>query len=423
MRDGKKKSDAAFGQRKVVVTGIGLATPLGFNEPDIWQRLMDSQTAIGSIRSLDTTEYKARNGAEIPDELIVQCRNELNIPTKRDRTVDLAMAASARALLQSGLVTDPASPAPRDTATLVGSGTGVSHSVYETFKSYFEKGLRGLRPTSVPRGMANAISSQVSMHYKLTGPNYVTVSACSSSTNAIGLGYRMIKDGYADSALCIGADAPFDPFLYGAWNNLGVLSTNPEPEASCRPFDADRDGCVLGEGAAALILENSDNAQTRGAGIRAEIAGYGESSDAAHLTRPSPDGQARSIIAAMRSAGLDAEDIDYINAHGTATRANDPAEARSIRQALGDQADRIPVASNKSFIGHTLGASGAVETALTILTLENMISPPNLNLLNRDEECPLNLVSTRPRPFEGKVALKNSFGFGGNNAVLVIRKP
>ncbi len=409
-------------KRRVVVTGVGVVTPCGIGEEELWKNLSSDGTGIKQIQSFDVSDYKAKNGAEIEKGRLETASREAGLSTRRDRTVDLALLAGGMALKQSGLIENFNEPEPQEVGVIAGTGTGVSHSVYQAFKGYFEKGLRGLRPTSVPRGMANAISSQVSMCFKLTGPNYVTVSACSSSTNAIGIGFRMIRDGYIDRVLCIGADAPFDPFLYGAWNNLGVLSTREQPEQACRPFDRNRDGCILGEGAGAIVLENEEAALERGAAIRAEIGGYGESSDASHITRPSSEGQARAIRQALDSAGISPAEVGYINAHGTATRANDPAESQSIRLALGAETDRVPVASNKSFFGHLLGACGAVETVVTILSLEHGVSPPNLNLDEPDPDCDLNLVPTSPRQIEAEFALKNSFGFGGNNAVLVIKK-
>ncbi len=409
-------------KRKVAVTGIGAVTPCGIGEDEIWKHLVSSKTGIRRIHSLDVSDYKSKNGAEIEEGKLETALKAAGLASRKDRTIDLAMLAAGTALKQSGLVTDEGEAEPWNVAVIAGTGTGVSHTLYETFKGYFEKGLRGVRPTSVPRGMANAISSQLSMQFKLTGPNYVTISACSSSTNAIGIGFRMIRDGYSDAVLCVGTDAPFDPFLYGAWNNLGVLSKREEPELACRPFDKDRDGCILGEGAGALTLENEETALARGADIRAEIAGYGESSDASHITRPNPEGQSRAICAALDSAGISAAEVGYINAHGTGTRANDPAESLSIRKALAGEADRIPVASNKSFFGHLLGACGAVESIVAILSLDHGVSPPNLNLAEPDLECGLNLVSTSPSRINAEFALKNSFGFGGNNAVLVIKK-
>jgi len=270
--------------------------------------------------------------------------------------------------------------------------------------------------------MANALSAQLSMRFRLTGPNYVIVCACTSATSAIGTAFRMIGDGYSDAVLCGGAESVFEPATFAAWNNLGVMSRNPDPRRACRPFDAARDGCVLGEGAGALVLESLDRAAGRGARIRAEVIGFGESSDAEHITRPSVEGQTRAIQAALASAGLAPADIGFINAHGTATKANDECESRSIRAALADAAERIPVASNKSYFGHLLGAAGAVETIVAILGLEHGRVPPNLNLDAPDPAGGLRLVGNAPLAVAAPVVMKNSFGFGGNNAVLMLRR-
>jgi 3-oxoacyl-[acyl-carrier-protein] synthase II len=270
--------------------------------------------------------------------------------------------------------------------------------------------------------MANAFCSQIAIRYRLTGPNYVMTSACTSSTTAIGVGFRMIKDGYIESALCGGADTIFDPFTLIAWDRLGVMSKSPDPASACRPFDSERDGCVIGEGAAMLVLESLASAQARGAEIHAEIIGYGESSDAKHITAPDPEGQARSIAAALDSAGITPDDVGYINAHGTATKANDPSETTAIRMALGNAADNAPTGSTKSYFGHLLGGSGAIETIGTVLTLKNDLIPANLNLNNPDPECSIALAGNSSQALKKPIALKNSFGFGGNNGVLVLKK-
>jgi 3-oxoacyl-[acyl-carrier-protein] synthase II len=248
------------------------------------------------------------------------------------------------------------------------------------------------------------------------------VSACAAGTNAIGTAFRQIRNGYSDVVLCGGVDAFLDPFFFGVWNNIPALSRNPDPARACRPFDADRDGLVLGEGAGALVLESLDSAERRGARIRGEVAGYGESSDAGHITHPSVEGQAEAIRRALASAGVAPSEIGFINAHGTATRANDVTESRSIRAALGDAAASIPVASNKSYFGHTLGAAGGIETIVTLLGLEAGKVPPNLNLDNPDPECELCLVGDQPLEIDSPVAMKNSFGFGGGNAVLILKR-
>jgi 3-oxoacyl-[acyl-carrier-protein] synthase II len=307
-------------------------------------------------------------------------------------------------------------------ATIFGTGVGCSLSTAEAHRAFAAGGPRGVRPTAVPRCMANAISSQISMSFHLIGANYVTVSACTSSSTAIGIAYRMIRDGWAEQSLCGGADAPFEPVVFAGWDNLSAMSRNPDPQTACRPFDALRDGCVLGEGAGALVLESLESARRRGAKIHAEIAGYGESSDAGHITRPSVEGQARAMRTALESAGIKPPDLGFIDAHGTATKTNDECESQSIRAVLADAADRIPVSANKSAFGHLLGACGVVETIASILGLQRGVVPPNLNLTQPDPACRLNLVQSEPMALRATVAMKNTFGFGGCNAVLLLRK-
>jgi 3-oxoacyl-[acyl-carrier-protein] synthase II len=269
--------------------------------------------------------------------------------------------------------------------------------------------------------MANSISAGVSIEFQLLGTNHVVVSACTSSTNAIGQAFRAIRHGYAEAVLVGGVDAFFDPFYYGVWNNLGVLSTIADPERAVRPFDSERTGTLLGEGAGALLLESFATAARRGVRPRGEILGYGESSDATHVTSPDVNGQVRAIRRAVESAGVAPEDIGYINAHGTGTAANDVTESLSIVAALGDVGARIPVGAMKSYFGHTLGASGAIELVATLLALEAGVAPPNRNLEQPDPQCRIELVGSAPRRLSSRMAIKNSFGFGGGNGVLVLR--
>jgi 3-oxoacyl-[acyl-carrier-protein] synthase II len=406
---------------RVVVTGLGVVTALGLDESTFWTSLMAGRSGIRRLSSLHTADLRTTVGSEIPQaELLAALQTRGISPS--DRTLDLTLLAAVQALEQAGIVTGPPPYAPSEVATILGTGAGPSYSLYESYMAFAAKGVRGVRPTTVPRCMANALSAHTSLRFRLTGPNYVVVCACASATTAIGIGFRMVRDGHAERVLCGGADAVFDPATFAAWNNLGVMSRNPDPLRACRPFDAERDGCVLGEGAGALVLESLAGARRRRAAVRAEICGYGETSDAEHITRPSVEGQARAIRAALRSAELAPGDVGFINAHGTATRANDECESRTIREVFGDAADHIPVASNKSFYGHLLGASGAVETVAAILGLERRRVPANLNLDRPDPACNLRLVGPQPLALDAPVVMKNSFGFGGNNAVLVLRR-
>ena len=407
--------------RRVVITGLGAVSAYGFGEQPIWDGLSSAQTGIGTITHIDISELKTSVGATVDREALQEALRELRM-RYTDLAVDSGIFAADQALKQAGLIAGEPPYEPQEVATLMGTGIGSTESYYASVQSYIDKGVRGVRPTTVPRCMANAICSQTAIRYRLTGPNYVMTSACTSSTTAIGVGFRMIKDGYVNAALCGGADTIFDPFTMIAWDRLGVMSKNPDPATSCRPFDRDRDGCVIGEGAAVLVLESLARARERGATIRAEICGYGESSDAKHITAPDAEGQARAITAALGSAGITADDVGYINAHGTATGANDPSECAAVKLALGDAAANVPMGSTKSYFGHLLGGSGAIESLGTVLALENETLPANLNLENPDAACDACLVGTTEQPLERPFALKNSFGFGGNNGVLVLRR-
>jgi 3-oxoacyl-[acyl-carrier-protein] synthase II len=405
--------------RRVVVTGIGVVTAVGTDEASLWDGMMAGRSGIAPIRAFDASDYKVGIAAEIDNEPL-DAALEARGWRKSDRALDIVIEAAGQALGQAGLLADGPPFPEQEITTIIGSGVGPAYSLYTAFNGFTNKGLRGLRPTTVPRCMANTFSAGISIHYNLTGANYVVVSACTSSTNAIGDAFRKIREGHADVVLCGGTDAFFDPFYYGTWNNLGVLSKNPDPARAYRPFDTDRDGCLLGEGAGVLILESQQHAAERGARIRGEVLGYGESSDATHITSPSVQGQARAIRGAIESAGVEPADIGYVNAHGTATRANDECECQSIRLALGDATDDIPVGANKSYFGHTLGAAGVIETIVTLLGLENGRVPANLNLDNPDPACDVRLVGGEPLEIDAAVAMKNSFGFGGGNGVLIL---
>ncbi len=406
-------------ERRVVVTGLGCVTSIGLTETSVWESLLAGRTGLRTLRNHDFSGNRVQAGAEIDAAAI-----DPLVPhglRRADRTVKLAVEAARQALAGADCLPDADGP-PAEIATLFGCGCGPTETLHACFDRFAEKGPKGMRPSSVPNGMANALSAGISIQFRLTGANYTVVSACTSSTNAIGIGFRMIRDGHAEAVLCGGADNNFDPFYFGLWNNLGVFSEIADPARALKPFAADRAGTLLGEGAGALLLESLGRARRRGACIRGEIAGYGESSDATHITGPSVSGQARAIRAALQSADVPPHAIGYINAHGTGTAANDSTEAQAIREALGAAADAIPVGAMKSYFGHTLGASGAIETIGTLLALEQRIAPRNLNLERPDPGCPVHLIGDSPQALATDFALKNSFGFGGGNGVLVLRR-
>ncbi|MCY3928396.1 MAG: beta-ketoacyl-[acyl-carrier-protein] synthase family protein [Acidobacteria bacterium] len=405
--------------RRVAVTGLGVACAIGADVESFWTNLVAGRGAIGPLQSLDTSAFKVGIGAEVDAEVVRAGLKRLRRrPT--DRAVDLGLVAAADALEEAGLIDGAPPYEAQPVAVILGTGAGSAESHTTGHARFHERGVRGLRPSTVPRCMYNSISAGISIHFKLTGINYVVVSACTSATNAIGMACRMVRDGYADTVLCGGADGFFDPFYFGIWNNLGVMSRHPDPARACRPFDADRDGTVFGEGAGMLVVESWERARGRGARIRGEVVGYGESSDASHLTSPSAEGQAVAMRDALASAGARPDELGAVNAHGTATRANDQCESESIRAVLGDAVDNAPVSANKSYFGHTLGASGAIEAIAALLSIEHGVLPPNLNLENPDPECRVRLVGGEPEPLERPLVMKNSFGFGGSNGVLVL---
>ena len=405
--------------RRVAVTGLGVVCAVGGDVETFRDNLVAGRGGVGKLQSLDTSALRVGIGAEVDADTVRAGLKRLRRrPT--DRAVDLGLVAAADALEAAGLIDGAPPHEPQPVAVVLGTGAGSAESHTTGHQRFHERGVRGLRPSTVPRCMYNSISAGISIHFKLTGINYVVVSACTSATNAIGMACRMVRDGYADTVLSGGADGFFDPFYFGIWNNLGVMSRNPDPARACRPFDADRDGTVFGEGAGMLVLESWDRARGRGARIRGEVVGYGESSDASHLTSPSAEGQAAAMRAALESAGIEPADLGAVNAHGTATRANDLCESQSIRAVLGAAADRVAVSANKSFFGHTLGASGALEAIAALLGIEQGLLPPNLNLDNPDPECDVRLVGSEPERLERPLVMKNSFGFGGSNGVLVL---
>ncbi len=406
--------------REVVVTGVGIVSAIGNDVDTVWSNLLGGETGLGPITVFDASLNKVQNAAEV--DLSALDERQKGKLRRADRTLRYAVEVARQALVEAGW----RDPAEENVGTEVlpiasvwGSGSGAATTLYESHKRFGEKGPKGMRPSTIPACMANSISAGVSIHHRLGGTNQVIVSACTSSTNAIGQGLRMIRDGYVDAVLCGGVEAGLDPFYYGVWNNLGVLSPIADPKRAVRPFDSAREGTLLGEGGGAVLLEAAEVAAARGAAVRARVLGYGESSDATHMTAPDEAGQVRAIRAALQDARIDAAEVGFVNAHGTGTPANDVTEAQSVRAALGPAADNAPVGANKSYFGHTLGASGVLEGIATILGLEAGRVPPNLNLESPDPACEVPLVGGQSSELPVRVAMKNSFGFGGGNGVLL----
>lgn len=401
---------------RVVITGLGAVTPFGAGMAPYWAALREGRHGFTPIRGFDAAGFRQPNGAQVDFGQLKESLVREGLP-ESEPSVDMGLVAAAEALRQAKVDR----PANRAWAAIAGSALGCLHGSTTTFESFRTKGLRGVRPTALPRFMNNSLSANISIRFGLSGPNYTIVSACASSSAAIGAAYRMIRAGLVDGAVAGGSDATFVPILVAAWNNLGILSSQSDPGLCCRPFDAARDGTALGEGAAMLVLEEREQALARGVPILAEIAGYAENSDATHLANPRAESQALAILAALLDAGMTADELGFIHAHGTGTVISDRKEAEALRLALGDDTDRIPALSLKSYIGHTQGACGALETAAAVMTLLEGVLPGNRNVRRADPACPIRLAGPQAEPLTRKAGLKTCFGFGGHNTALVLK--
>ena len=399
--------------RRVAVTGVGAICALGLDAPRTWAALCEGRSAIGPIASVDVSGLRFQNGAEVkgfdPAAHFDPARLDV-----LDRFAQFAVVAAREAVRDSGV--ELTADLGERTAIFTGSSLGGQTTEDAAFVELYERKTGRIHPLSIPRSMANAGASQISMDLGVTGPCCTISTACSSANHAIGQAFWMVRSGAVDVAIAGGSEAPFSPGHLKAWEAMRVVAPD-----TCRPFSRDRRGLILGEGGAMLVLEPLEAARARGARIRAEIAGFGMSSDAHHVTQPTVAGPARAMRAALADAGLSVEQVGYVNAHGTGTRGNDSAEARAIREVFGAHADRLAVSSTKSMHGHALGAAGALEAVATVLALENGILPPTANFTEPDPECDLDVVPDRARPASPGAALSNSFAFGGLNAVLAFR--
>jgi nodulation protein E len=394
---------------RVVITGFGVVSPFGRGRAATLDALRGARSGVRAITSIDASALNCRIAGEVPAEAFE------GMHRGHDRFTRFALIAADEAAEQAGdLALDP-----ERVGSLIGTGLGGCETLDASYRRLYAEGLR-IPPMSIPLSMYNAASAAVSARVNAKGLGYSVVSACASSTHAIGLAAQAIRAGQADAVFAGGSDAPLTFGIIRGWEALRVLAIdNEHPERACRPFSADRKGLVLAEGAAVFVLESMENAQRRGAAILAEVAGFGATSDAGHVTDPSADGAARAMSLALRDAKLAPQDIGYINAHGTGTRANDATETAAIRAVFGDAAP--PVSSTKSLHGHAMGASGAIELASTLVSLRDGFLPPTLNLDTPDPECDLDYVPNEPRPASVHAFLSNSFGFGGMNAVIAIR--
>lgn len=414
----------ATARRRVVVTGMGAVTPLGHDVSTTWDGLLAGRSGVRQITLFDTTGYRTTIAAEVPDwdpETHFD-RREIR---RLDRFAQFFLVATRQALAQAGLGYEEDDPAAARAGVVVGAGFGGMESFIEEIQTLTGRGPDRVSPTGVPRVIPNMAAGLASIEHHLLGPVTCVVTACSASANAIGDAAEMIRRGAADVMVAGGAEAAITTFGMATFAQARALSSrNHDPTAASRPFDADRDGFVMGEGGAALVLEGLDHATARGAEILAEVTGYGMSADAYHITLPRPGGTgaARAMTAAMVDAGVPPEDIDYVNAHGTSTEANDATETAAIRISFGAAADRLAVSSTKSMTGHTLGGAGAVEAVVAIKALEHQVVPPTINYQTPDPECDLDYVPNQARETRVRHVMSNSFGFGGHNVALIFSR-
>lgn len=409
-------------ERRVVVTGMGAVSPLGLNVPELWQGIVEARSGIGPITLFDSTDFDTHFAGEVRgfDPTVAMERKEVR---RTDRFVHLVLAATQEALRTSELAVTEAN---RDEiGVFIASGIGGIATLGEQFDVLRTRGPGRISPFLIPAMITNLAAGHVSIASGARGPSYCITSACASSAHALGEAAETIKRGWAKAAIVGGTEASITPIGVAGFNAMRALSTrNDDYATASRPFDADRDGFVMGEGAAVLILEDLEYAQARGARILAEYAGYGATSDANHITNLAEDGEgvARAIRLALQRGGIKREEVDYINAHATSTPAGDPVETAAIKQVFGGRDSAPPVSASKSQFGHLLGAAGALEAIVSILAMQHSLLPATINLANPDPACDLDYVPNTPRPAELNVVLSNSFGFGGHNVCLAFRK-
>lgn len=409
-------------ERRVAVTGIGIVSPIGISRKELWDGLRAGQSAVRTITRFDPEMFRSRNAAEIkdfhPSDFLEQKRVR-----RLERFGHFAVVSARLALNDSGI--DLAREDRERIGSIMGSALGGVSYAESQMHVFMDKGLKALDPALALMVFGGAASCNIAIEFGLQGPNSTNAMSCASGTIAIGDGFREIRNGYADVMLCGASEAPLAPLTFGAFAIIRAMSTrNDEPHRASRPFDRDRDGFVMGEGGAVLVLEEMERARARGAHIYAEILGYGNSNDAHHMTAPRPDGSqaARSMRRALADGHVAPTEVEYVNAHGSSTPLNDPTETLALKQVFGDHAHQLQVSSTKGYYGHALGASGAFEAAICALALEQRWLPPTVNLDCPDESCDLDYIPKQGRERAVEYALSNSFGFGGINAALVFRR-
>jgi 3-oxoacyl-[acyl-carrier-protein] synthase II len=411
-------------RRRVVVTGLGCVSPVGNTVPETWANLLAGKSGIGLITHFDASAFSCKIAGEVRDFNL-----ESYMTTKEARTMDtfihFGIAAAMQAVADAGLPTGDALGEEEATriGCVIGSGIGGLPLIENTRTELMERGPRRISPFFVPASIINMTAGHVSMRCGFKGPNIAIVTACTTGLHCIGEAGRMIEYGDADVMIAGGSEATISPLGVGGFASMRALSTrNDDPATASRPWDRDRDGFVLGEGGGVVVLEEYEHAKARGARIYAELAGFGMSADAGHMTAPNMDGPRRAMVNAMRNAGVNPDQIDYLNAHGTSTPLGDINETNAIKAALGDAAKKTVVNSTKSMTGHLLGGAGGLESVVTILSIYHQKSPPTINLFNQDPECDLDYCANTARDMRIDVALKNNFGFGGTNGSLVFKR-
>ncbi|MFD2215389.1 beta-ketoacyl-ACP synthase II [Metabacillus endolithicus] len=408
-------------KKRVVVTGLGALTPIGNDVQTSWQNAINGVSGVGPITRIDSEPYPAKVAAELKDFDVEQFM-EKKEARKMDRFTQYAVAASFMAVKDANLeITDEIAPR---VGVWIGSGIGGMETFEQQYRTLLEKGPRRVSPFFVPMLIPDMATGQVSIALGAKGFNSCTVTACATGTNSIGDAYRVIERGEADVMITGGAEAPLTEMSFAGFTANKALSTNSDPKTASRPFDKDRDGFVMGEGAGIIVLEELEHALARGANIYAEIVGYGATGDAYHITAPAPNGEggSRAMKMAIERSGLNANEIDYINAHGTSTPYNDKFETLAIKEVFGEHANKLAISSTKSMTGHLLGAAGGVEAIFSILAIKEGILPPTINLQTPDPDCDLDYVPNEARKQEINTALSNSLGFGGHNATIIFKK-
>ncbi len=408
-------------RRRVVVTGLGLVSPVGNSVPEAWDNLIAGKCGIGPITRFDASAFPARIAGEVKN-FDVAAYLSAKEARRMDTFIHYGMAAGIQAFRDSGIEVN-AENADR-IGVNIGSGIGGLPMIEETHNDFLGGGPRKISPFFIPGTIINMISGNLSIMLGLKGPNIAVVTACTTGLHAIGISARMIEYGDADVMVCGGAEATTTPLAVGGFGSAKALSTrNDDPATASRPWDKDRDGFVLGEGSGVMVLEEYEHARARGAKIYAELAGFGMSGDAYHMTAPDTDGPRRSMVNALKNAGVNPDQVQYVNAHGTSTPLGDKNETEAIKLAFGvDAAQKLVVNSTKSMTGHLLGGAGGLESVITVLAVHHQISPPTINIFEQDPECDLDYCANKARPMKIDVALKNNFGFGGTNGSLVFRR-